>query len=499
MKPRPFHSASTVETERLGNDIAMALAPGDLVLLDGDLGAGKTLLACAIIRSLADDPALEVPSPTFTLVQTYGARAGFDIAHLDLYRLDDPQELDELGLDEALETGIALVEWPQKGDIAETDATLVIRLADTGGDSRSIELLPQSSDMQDRLDRSLLIRQRLDEWRCENARRSFLTGDASARCYETIHSVNEAPRILMNAPAQPDGPPVYQGRPYSAVARLAEDMGAFEGIDRMLASAGLAVPDLLAVDLSEGLLLISHLGEGRIVDEGNRPIAARYKGAIDVLVAMHRKEWPGEIALSNGGIHRVSPYDPDAMRIELSLLTDWYLPHRAEQPSTRDADAFFALWETPLQRVQSGPQTLVLRDHHSPNIIWREDEEGLAQVGLIDFQDAVIGPQAYDVASLAQDARVDIPEALERELLDHYCMKRRGDSGFDESEFRAHFAIMAAQRASKILGIFVRLSKRDGKHAYLAHLPRIRNYLDRALAHDALAELRGWVKTVLDS
>jgi len=114
---------------------------------------------------------------------------------------------------------------------------------------------------------------------------------------------------------------------------------------------------------------------------------------------------------------------------------------------------------------------------------------------LIDFQDAVIGPTAYDVGSLAQDARVDVSHDLEQKLIDTYCQQRQ--SGFNEQSFREAVAIMSAQRATKILGIFVRLSKRDGKDAYLAHLPRIESYLKRACAHPSLAELKHWVETVL--
>lgn len=499
MRSYSFHCTSIEETERLGNDIAMALAPGDLLLLDGDLGTGKTLLARSIIRSLADDRLLEVPSPTFTLVQTYKASSGHDIVHLDLYRLEDPQELEELGLDEALETGIALVEWPEKGALGSETAAIVVRLEDAGDNARHVEITATTTAVADRLARSFLIRDRLERWHKGTARRAFLTGDASTRRYETITQEEADPLILMNAPAQGDGPPVYQGRPYSAVARLAEDMGAFEGVDRILAGSGFKVPDLEGVDLEHGLLLISHLGDGRIVDDRNRPDAVHYLAAMEVLAAMHRVKWPTETGLSDGRHHTIPPYDRDAMRIELSLLTDWYLPYLAKDVSSDLVDDFFQIWDRLISKVQSGPTTLVLRDYHSPNIIWRDEATGLERVGLIDFQDAVMGPMAYDVASLAQDARVDMPEALELRLLNYYCALRRADTGFDEPAFRAHYAIMAAQRASKILGIFVRLSRRDGKHAYLAHLPRIRAYLDRSLAHDALAELRGWVETALKS
>jgi aminoglycoside/choline kinase family phosphotransferase len=137
----------------------------------------------------------------------------------------------------------------------------------------------------------------------------------------------------------------------------------------------------------------------------------------------------------------------------------------------------------------------VLRDYHSPNLIWLPNRQGLSRVGLLDFQDALIGPAAYDVASLLQDARVDVPDALESELLARYIRKRsEQNANFDAEEFAAIYAVMVAQRSTKILGIFARLDKRDGKPQYLRHMPRVWRYLQRALAHPALAGLARWYK-----
>ena len=157
--------------------------------------------------------------------------------------------------------------------------------------------------------------------------------------------------------------------------------------------------------------------------------------------------------------------------------------------SERLRDGFRRAWGALIDRLEGSEKTLVLRDFHSPNIIWRPDREGHDRVGLIDFQDAVIGPAAYDVASLAMDARVTIPPDLEARIVEAYCAAR-GD--FDRESFDAAYAIMAAQRNSKILGIFVRLNVRDGKPGYLKHLPRIRDYLARSLGHPALKEVRAF-------
>jgi len=135
----------------------------------------------------------------------------------------------------------------------------------------------------------------------------------------------------------------------------------------------------------------------------------------------------------------------------------------------------------------------VLRDFHSPNLLWLSEREGIARVGILDFQDAVWGPHAYDVVSLLMDARVDVSEELELKFLSRYAIGRKAaNAAFDLDEFVRCYRTLGVQRASKILGIFARLNKRDNKPQYLAHLPRVWDYLMRALAHPSLAKLKTW-------
>ncbi len=188
-------------------------------------------------------------------------------------------------------------------------------------------------------------------------------------------------------------------------------------------------------------------------------------------------------------------FDLDAFLIEAELLLDWYVPHRGLAADEASRAEFRKLWQDALQPALNGPQTWVLRDFHSPNLIWLPNRQGLSRVGLLDFQDALIGPAAYDVASLLQDARVDVPDTLENELLARYIQKRtEQDAGFDADAFAAIYAVMVAQRSTKILGIFARLDKRDGKPQYLRHMPRVWRYLKGALDHPALAPLARWYK-----
>ncbi|MEA2977562.1 MAG: N-acetylmuramate 1-kinase, partial [Alphaproteobacteria bacterium] len=215
--------------------------------------------------------------------------------------------------------------------------------------------------------------------------------------------------------------------------------------------------------------------------------------AVDVLVELHGRQLPEVLPISPHVEYRIPRYDMDAFLIEAELLIDWYLPrlNAAISPATRAT--FVALWRDALQPAVEAPPTWVLRDFHSPNLLWLDERDDLARLGILDFQDAVLGPAAYDLASLLQDARIDVPEATELALLGRYATARREtDPNFDAALFVKSYAVVAAQRATKILGIFARLDRRDGKPQYLRHMPRIWGYLQRSLAHPALAPLRAW-------
>jgi aminoglycoside/choline kinase family phosphotransferase len=185
----------------------------------------------------------------------------------------------------------------------------------------------------------------------------------------------------------------------------------------------------------------------------------------------------------------------DAFLIETELLLDWYLPRYQSPIAEANRPAFETLWREALQPALATPATWVLRDFHSPNLLWLPDRSGPARIGLLDFQDAVIGPEAYDLASLLQDARVDVPEHMEIDLLGRYVRARRAaDPNFDTTRFAQIYAALAAQRATKILGIFARLERRDGKPQYLHHIPRVWGYLQRSLAHPSLTAASSWYK-----
>jgi tRNA threonylcarbamoyl adenosine modification protein YjeE len=485
---------------RFAADFAMALEPGDCVLLQGDLGAGKTTFARAAIRALAAKGDIEVPSPTFTLVQTYDLRV--PVAHFDLYRITDPAELDELGLDEVTAGGIALMEWPERGlGHLPHDAIRIVLTEDPDAtEGRHVEVSGPDEFMK-RLARSLALRDFLADCGWRDAVRHFLLGDASTRAYETVRMGSDT-AILMNAPRQPDGPPVRDGKPYSQIAHLAEDVTPFVAIAHLLAGKGFRAPEIHAFDLEKGIVLLEHLGDSGVIDDDRAPLADRYLAAVETLADMHALTWPREAAAGKA-VHRIPALDRDAFLIETELMTDWFVPRaRGRKLEDSEIEEFREIWTGLFEIVDSAEKAIVLRDFHSPNLIWNENAEGVSRVGLIDFQDALWGSTAYDVASVVQDARVDIPPGLQDRLLDHYCTRRKaGKTEFDEAAFRSAFAILAAQRATKILGIFVRLDERDCKPVYLKHIPRLQGYLRRDLRHPALGDLAEWYRKhgVLDA
>jgi hypothetical protein len=489
--------ANEAATSRLVSDVAALIEAGDMITLSGDLGAGKTTFARAFIRYVAGDDTIEVPSPTFTLTQTY-ALPRFSLVHTDLYRLSGPTELTELGFDEASEGAVTLLEWPDRatGFLPQDRLDITLTLApQLGASARSARITGYGS-FAARAERILTIRQFLDRSGFGEAERRRIQGDASTRSYERL-TRDRATYILMNSPKRPDGPPVRDGKPYSAVAHLAESVTPFVAMAHALRGRGLSAPAIFAADRDAGLLIIEDLGDELVVGgDPPAPDERRYEAATSLLAELHSETLQSVVPVEPGVEYQIPQYDMDAFLIEVELLLDWYLPKLDVKISDTKRGAYRSLWREALLPVTEDEQTWVLRDFHSPNLIWLPEREGTARVGLLDFQDAVLGPPAYDVASLLQDARVDVPESLEIALLTRYTRARRAAyPPFDAPNFARAYATLAAQRASKILGIFARLERRDGKPQYLRHLPRIWGYLQRSLAHPALKPLAGWYRT----
>lgn len=288
-----------------------------------------------------------------------------------------------------------------------------------------------------------------------------LAGDASFRRYFRVHRGNGETAVLMDAPPEH------------------EDVGPFLAIAGHLLDRGFAPPRPLGVDRAGGLLLLEDFGDDRVgplLQREPERERAIYEAAVDILARLGSEPAPADLA----------PYDDAAMTREVGLFTQWYAPAVGLEV---DEDGFFAAWRESWREVLevalSSP-VLVLRDYHADNLMVLP---GRAELGLLDFQDALGGHAAYDLVSLLQDARRDVDPALERAMIDRYTAA----AGIaDPAAFRAHYEVLGAQRNTKILGIFTRLWKRDGKRNYLPLQPRVWSYLERNLAHPALTGVRAW-------
>jgi N-acetylmuramate 1-kinase len=492
-----YSNITQSDLERRAAEIALALGAGDLVALQGDLGAGKTTFARALIRALAQDDAIEVPSPTFTLTQTYETPR-FTVTHADLYRLQDAAETDALGFDEALRTGVVIVEWPERATQILNAATVIVSLMDSGADARSVSVKANSTSAHSRLSRLRDLQSFISQhgWGDSATRISYMQGDASARRYARLQKANGDRAILMDQPRQPDGPPIKNGLPYSRIAHLAEDVTPFVAIAAAIKKSGLSVPDIYAADLERGLLLIEDFGDavfGAQLKSGEHQ-APLWIRATETLVALRSVPAPPELQMPGHAAYHLPDIDNDMLAIEVSLLIDWYYPavtSRAASDTVRND--FFTVWQPVFDHVMSQPKGWLLRDYHSPNLLALNDRAPPTDIGIIDFQDALRGPHAYDLVSVLQDARVDVSRDLEKACLHRYLDRvSESDKTFDPSAFTATYHALGAQRATKILGIFARLAKRDGKRQYLQHIPRMWNYLDRNLSAPILRDVAQW-------
>ncbi|WP_298677402.1 phosphotransferase [uncultured Lentibacter sp.] len=310
-------------------------------------------------------------------------------------------------------------------------------------------------------ERNALLTAFLDASGWGNAARAPLAGDASNRRYERLTSAEGLPAVLMDAPPEKD-----------------EDVRPFMAIASYLASLGLSAPQILASDTAHGFLLLEDLGDdlfARVVKAAPAQETELYTAATEVLLHLHASPPPEQLAR----------YDATVMAEMAALAYRWYGAQDTQRLAKKSA-AFKDRFEALLASECPDQTVLIQRDYHAENLLWLPARSGPARVGLLDFQDAMLGHPAYDLVSLLQDARRDVPRATEQAMLAHYISA----SGQDREGFTAAYALLGAQRNLRILGVFARLSLLAGKPHYIDLIPRVWGYLMRDLAHPVLAPLR---------
>lgn len=300
-----------------------------------------------------------------------------------------------------------------------------------------------------------------------DAKEKALPADASFRRYYRLQG-GRSSALIMDAPPE------------------REAVAPFVRVARHLAALGFSAPHILACDEEAGFLLLEDFGDRtftRLLAEGASE-EGLYRLAVDLLVALHGREDADGIVLP--------AYDLGPLLDEAALFVDWYWPEKQGRPCPAELRAdYLAAWRAVFAALPPAPATFVHRDFHVDNLMLLKEREGLAACGLLDFQDALIGPPAYDLVSLLEDARRDIDPALVAQLYGRYCA---GVGDLDHAGFAASYAALGAQRHAKVAGIFTRLLRRDGKDAYLKHIPRVLRLLDRQLGQvPELEPVQAWM------
>ena len=307
----------------------------------------------------------------------------------------------------------------------------------------------------------------LDKAGWGRAARTPIVGDASFRRYERLVNGSGITAILMDA-----APPQENVRPFVALARH-------------LVSLGFSAPRIHEVDEEAGLLLLEDFGSANMATLVDRrgPDEKLYALAVDTLIALHDQPHVLAAPAPNFGEERL-------LR-EVGFALDWYLPAISGRPTPEPLRAeYLDAWRQVLPAARSVPDTLVLFDYFPDNLMLLENRMGVAACGLLDFQDAVIGPLTYDLVSLLEDARRDVPAPLQAAMLQRYL---GAFPRLDRKAFAASYAVMGAQRNMRIIGVFTRLCARDRKAGYLRHIPRVWRHLERSLEHRALQPLKHWL------
>ncbi len=476
-----IHNINTLnELDAFVKYIAPIFEKGDLLALNGEIGSGKTTLTKHLINYLTATRIDEINSPTYNLCQTY-SNEDLIISHYDFYRLDYLQEIEELDINDSIKNNFTIIEWANKFSSILPKDHIEIQI-DNKSDKREYKILfhgeyaKKIAGHKNRL--SFLSNSNLNIKKITNMR-----GDASKRKYYRVNDGTEN-FVLMDA--------LEDSINKTTTSKTITDFIIFR---QYLEDIGLRVPKIYEFDIQKQLILEEDLGL-TTYDELYSKLSFQdlINPAIESLLILVHSNYKNINDL-DGKAFEPQNFDEKVFINESKIFIDYYWPYVKNSICPEEEKYEFLSIIEKIYSDLSTDKTLVLRDYHSPNLHYLQNEKGHKKCALIDFQDALLGHPLYDLVSLAQDARFTISEDQERYIVDTFEDKFLfNDFQLSKSSFNEQYKILAIQRSLKILGIFARLSLLEGKNNYIIHMPRVLDYIRRSMDCSLLNNLTHWLK-----
>ncbi|MEK9794560.1 MAG: tRNA (adenosine(37)-N6)-threonylcarbamoyltransferase complex ATPase subunit type 1 TsaE [Hyphomicrobiales bacterium] len=476
-----IHNINTLnELDAFVKYIAPIFEKGDLLALNGEIGSGKTTLTKHLINYLTATRIDEINSPTFNLCQTY-SKEDLIISHYDFYRLDYLQEIEELDINDSIKNNFTIIEWANKFSSILPKDHIEIQISNKSH-QREYKILfhgeyaKKIAAHKNRL--SFLSNSNFNIKKITN-----MKGDASKRKYYRVNDGKEN-FVLMDASED--------SIKETTTSKTITDFIVF---GQYLENIGLRVPKIYEFDIQKHLILEEDLGL-TTYDELYSKLSFQdlINPAIESLLILVHSNYKNINDL-DGRAFEPQNFDEKVFINESKIFIDYYWPYVKNSICPEEEKYEFLSIIEKIYSDLSTDKTLVLRDYHSPNLHYLQNEKGHRKCALIDFQDALLGHPLYDLVSLAQDARFTISEDQERYIVDTFEDKFLfNDFQLSKSSFNEQYKILAIQRSLKILGIFARLYLLEGKNNYIIHMPRVVDYIRRSMDCSLLHNLTHWLK-----
>ena len=476
-----YISRNLSDLEKLAKELVPLLNEGGVMTLNGQIGAGKTTLAKLIIQELTQTPLEDIVSPTFNLYHTYN-RDNLEIAHYDFYRIESEIELLEIDLNESLTDKICIIEWADKfRDLLPKDR---IEIFITCKKNERVYRINPLGKFREVVSNRAKIENYLGGLDINFTELQRLPGDASKRNYYRVMSPDNT-MILMDATQESN---------IKSKTGLSNGIDDFIKIQKYLDSIDVRVPKLIVRNRIDNILLEEDLGEYSYADMLTKENYQKlYNPAIKTLIHISNINHPKNIS-TDSNPHYLKEFDLDIYLNEAEIFIDYYWPFIHGKQCNADKKQEFTHVMGEVYSNLTDDKTLMLRDFHSPNLLFLENEDGFRKCAVIDFQDALFGHPLYDLVSLTNDARTTIDEHQEKYLIDLYKKDFPFNNfQFDSLSFIEQYHILGVQRSIKILGIFARLAILETNQNYLVHMPRVICYIKRIMQSGSIQTLACWL------